>query len=455
MIKNHAIDGDKEITVTGLIPGGSIYSVYWNKANPVPKNVILMRSPCIDSSEAVTCGITDTPEMRKWYSHIQRGLILSIHDLNTLNMQNCDFDGDRAFTSDSEVLIRGAEKNPVPILYPSAGAQLKEAINLDSQIAADERGLNSAVGSLSNLATGMYALRAKYDKDSDEYKELSFRIKIVGELTGVEIDKIKTGVPPAKPSDWAKEKVPVEQFADMGSDGATVKVPTCSKEEQLRILKHNALIDDHKPYFMRYIYPALDRDIKSYDAAYDSMFRFNYGVRLADLLAVDFDDLDERYRKDMARYYSQLPVIDSPCTMNIICRKFEALQSKFKNHKSGARNMLSEFKTEQDYDEVILKQVYEIVDIYNRQRRFLTKSNVTDDSGAKRIARRTREQMSILNTYSRGKVLELVGGDIQSAFNYLTELVEQGKCPESTVWTILDDMILSVIPKAKFNEEAI
>lgn len=119
-------------------------------------------------------------------------------------------------------------------------------------IEADIRGLNSAVGSLSNLSTCLYALRDEFSKDSPEYVELSRRIKIVSELVGVEIDKIKTGIPPQKPYAWNKEQMPYEQFID--SDGKVAKAPSCSPEEQERIQRHNALIPDGKPLFMSFIF---------------------------------------------------------------------------------------------------------------------------------------------------------------------------------------------------------
>lgn len=338
IIKSHAMDGTVNMDVTGLIPAHTIYSNYWNQVQPAPKEVVLMRSPLVDSSEVTVCSLVRTPDMEKWYSHIKSGLILSVFDVNTLALQNCDFDGDRCFSSNDPILIKGAQKNPVPILYPSAGAQLKGAITFESMIEADIRGLNSAVGSLSNQATSLYALREKYPKESQEYEELSRRIKIVSELVGVEIDKIKTGIPPQKPSSWNKERMPYEQFGSADGNSIAVKRPACSKEEQERIRLHNAMIPDNKPLFMRYIYDSMNRDLIKYDKAFDSVCKFNDGVKLIDLLNAEYDELDEDGRKIIDRYHKFLPAIDSPCTMNKICRKFEFLQKQLKRHK-GAKNV--------------------------------------------------------------------------------------------------------------------
>lgn len=453
IIRSHAANGNKDIEITGMIPAHTIYSAYWNRVHPAPSKVVLMRSPLVDSSEVTVCELFRTPEADKWYSHIKSGLVLSIFDLNTLALQNCDFDGDRCFSSNNEILIKGAQENPVPILYPSAGAQLKGAITHNSIVDADIRGLNSAVGSLSNQATCLYALRAKYRKGSPEYEELSRRIKIVSELVGVEIDKIKTGIPPMKPSDWNKERIPYEQFNDVNGDNATMKVPACSQEEQIRILRHNALIPENKPLFMRYIYSAMDKDLLKYDKAFDNASKYNDGIRLIDLLSADYDSLSENDKRTVNRYHRNLPAIDAPCTMNKICRRFELLQKDLKRRKD-VRNMLLDYATEQELDEGMLNRIGEIIDLFQRQKRFITKvNNTTNFDSNKQIANDTKEQFDILHTYIREQIMELTGGDVQSAYNYLAELMRRNKCAESTVWALLDDAILTIVPAKTYKRE--
>lgn len=452
IIRSHAVDGDHDIAVSGLIPAHEIYSAYWNRVRPAPDKVVLMRSPLIDSSEVTVCGLARTPEMDRWYSHIKSGLILSVCDVNTLALQNCDFDGDRCFSSNDPVLIKGAQRNPVPILYPSAGKQLKGAITFESMIEADIRGLNSAVGSLSNQATCLYALRDKFPKDSPEYAELSRRIKIVSELVGIEIDKIKTGIPPQKPSAWNKEQMPYEQF--IGADGKMVKAPACSPDEQERIRKRNALIPDNKPLFMRYIYDAMNTDLARYDKSFDDVGKYNGGHRLVELLSTPYESLDDDAKYMLDKYHRYLPAIDSPCIMNKICKRFERLQKQLKRCKDS-RNMLLDFATPQEFDSAVLEHMAELIDLLQRQKRFITRTNnTTNTNGGKKIAKDTKERFDVLYDYVRDQIMELVGGDIQSAYNYLVELVRHRHYAESTVWAVLDELILLVIPSKSYREEA-
>lgn len=453
IIKAHADDGDRDITVKGLVPPRAIYSAYWNNTSPSSGEVALMRSPLIDQSEVTICRLSRTPEMDKWFSHIKSGLILSIHDLNTLALQNCDFDGDRCFSTNDPVIIKGAQEKPVPILYPSAGAQLKGAITFDGMIDADVRGLNSAVGSLSNMATCLYAQRDFYQKGSPEYIELSRRIKIVSELVGIEIDKIKTGIPPMKPSAWNKERMPYEQYNSPAAGRKITRVPSCSPEEQDRIRRHNALIPEGKPLFMRYIYESMNLVLMKYDKAFDNTVKYNSGVRLLDLLNTDYDDLDEESQAIVDKYHRCLPAIDTPCTMNKICKRFEYLQRNLKR-RNGARNMLREYATPQEFDVCIMKQISGLVDLFQRQKRFITRSNNTGRSNSNRqIAKETKERFDAMRVHIRNQIFELVVGDIQTAYNYLIELVGRKVCSESTVWSLLDDLILAVIPRKTYNEE--
>ena len=40
IIRSHAVDGDHDIAVSGLIPAHEIYSAYWNRVRPAPDKVV-------------------------------------------------------------------------------------------------------------------------------------------------------------------------------------------------------------------------------------------------------------------------------------------------------------------------------------------------------------------------------------------------------------------------------
>ena len=140
--------------------------------------------------------------------------------------------------------------------------------------------------------------------------------------------------------------------------------------------------------------------------------------------------------------------------MNKICKRFEHLQKQLKRCKDS-RNMLLDFATPQEFDSAVLEHMAELIDLLQRQKRFITRTNnTTNTNGGKKIAKDTKERFDVLYDYVRGQIMELVGGDIQSAYNYLVELVRHRHYAESTVWAVLDELILLVIPSKSYREEA-
>lgn len=88
------------------------------------------------------------------------------------------------------------------------------------------------------------------------------------------------------------------------------------KEFQTRI------VADKKPYFMRYIYPAVMKSWRKYEQSVREKCAQLYGKTLDALLAEQ--DLSEDEAEFTANYYRYMPVGVGDCVMNKICRRFEA-----------------------------------------------------------------------------------------------------------------------------------
>ncbi len=479
VIKNHAIKEidiktgklipkRKEIIVeevNGLLKANEAYSYYWNKkkwdANN-PRKLVLMRSPLIDRSEVVVADLKS--DGVDWYSTITSGIILSIWDLATLQMQNCDYDGDRCYSSRMDTLITASMKNPKPLMYPSATTQLTAKINQTNCIEADIRGLNSKVGSISNKSAAFYAMLALYEKDSEEYNELLSRIKVLGEIVGVEIDKIKTGVVPIEPTSWKPLQYEKKQSTDI--NGKVKIIYTQLDEEKECIRKHNSLIPDKKPYFMRYIYNYLNKDIETFRYSLNQESLYSYGLKIDELLKVTFDgnlidnilekQKNEKHKLDdneefilsqwrtKNKYERYFPVIDSSCIMNKICHRFEELERKFSSKNDG-NNMLAEYITSQSYDSTILTQIELLSEQYSQFKRFLTKNNNSNCiENGKAIAKNTKERLSLLYEHIFNQILDLCDNDVQTAFNYMVKAT--GNNDTKFVWDVLGDRVLEVIP---------
>lgn len=83
------------------------------------------------------------------------------------------------------------------------------------------------------------------------------------------------------------------------------------------------LVADKKPYFMRYIYPALMKQYNTYIKNTNKNALREFQMSIEEMLALPPSQLTER-QADFLRYYkSRMPVGDNDCVMNRICRRFE------------------------------------------------------------------------------------------------------------------------------------
>lgn len=479
--KNHTVDKNGNhpiIEVKGVVKSGEIYSNYWKRVSRVKKKqseqIVLMRSPLIDQHEIVKADLI--MEDIGWFDYLQSGIVLSIHDLITLQMQNCDFDGDRCFSSNMDILKKGCLDEAYPLYYEPGHAGIEGEINDENIIMADMRGLNSKVGQYSNKSTSFYAMLPLYPVGSKIYKTVQDSISVLGEVVGTEIDKIKTGILPVEPYNWSPINVLYEQ-KQVGDE--TEKVSIYSDEQVGAIYQHNDLVPDTKPYFFRYNYSYLDKDIKKLENEIGKECKYNYGMSLKEFLSkynnVEFCnmvkqllDKAEKYKEDnindykfkdeellntmiyrtLNRFTRVHPVLDTDCIMNRICHKFEKMQDDYRNFNNG-KNLLKDYRlSDMELDTDILDEIKGYIMAYKKHRKFITKNNNIVSGGTnKTMAKDTKERLDALLGYTRNNVYSLFPKDCDKKviLTYLMETVKEADI--KFVWMIMDDDILEIIPK--------
>ena len=179
--------------------------------------------------------------------------------------------GDIVLSTDNEIFIKGSYKDQSMITYEKGSAPTQK-INLSNSVKTDIRGLGTGVGGFSNLATIMYAMIDQFDKEkgAEQRAELRHRIKLLREIVGQEIDRIKGTAAPVVPADWKKtEKI----------------LPEDTDAEKAEKYKHNSMVISKKPYFFRYLYPELNKQFKQYESSYNQMAVSTFGLKLKQLLA--------------------------------------------------------------------------------------------------------------------------------------------------------------------------
>ncbi len=486
--KNHTKEEYKnnpDIKVEGIVKANHIYSEYWKgiakKQDKKEEQIVLMRSPLIDKHEVTKMDlIMDNIEE---FQYLKSGIILSIHDLATLQMQNCDFDGDRCFSSNMDILKKGCLNKTYPLYFEPGEGSIVGCIDDANIIVADVRGLNSKVGQFSNKSTSFYAMLPLYNEDSREYKSLTDAITVLGEIVGTEIDKIKTGIAPVQPYNWKPIQVTYKQ--KQKDNGEIENVSLYSEEQKKAIYHHNELVPDKKPYFFRYNYPYLDKDIKRLENEINKECKYNYGLKLSEILD-KYDNQpfcdevntilekmkDEKKKKPeyqlpedkalkvkifytIRKFKWAYPVLDTDCIMNKICHKFEELEKEYSGFNDGM-NMLHDYIIQDiEFDKDKLMQIKKYIQIYKRHRKFVIKNNnVPSGSSSNVVAKDTKQRLDSLLEYTRKNIYGIFeeGTDRQLILTYLLKVMKSEK-DEQHVWEIMGDDLLSIIPQKKYQEK--
>lgn len=160
----------------------------------------------------------------------------------------------------------------------------------------------------------------------------------------------KGTAPPVLPKSWKKfEKI------DPEDDDIT-------KAEKYR---HNSLVISKKPYFFRYLYPELNKKYKQYERSYNEVSRCMFGMKFKKLLAKE--NKTELEMRLVRRYHKFSPLINSNCTMNILCREFEDVDFNIQYDKEVC-NMLPTFEGEFEADEKIILKFRDMYRKYSNKK---------------------------------------------------------------------------------------
>ena len=422
--------------IIGEIPANHVYSAYWNKYNP--EEIDLCRSPMVDRHEHNISKLHKSKTTEDWYSYLYSGIIYSIYDLSTIRHSDSDFDGDIAFSTDNKQLINGAYRHNSPITYDKEKAPERE-VTYQNIIECDLNGFDTLVGKITNNSTSMNAMLPLFpeDKYPEQHNELLNRLKLLREIIGAEIDKIKLGVSPEFPKEWIER----EKINDDDSD-----------EIKADKYKRNSMVICKKPYFMIYLYNTLYNSYKNHIKQFDIDCRNKYRKTLKDLRYVKDKSKDQVKFLKRADYFS--PVLDSDCIMNKVCHKIERLEDGIVFEKDFSISVLPEFNTKKHKIE---NDKLEIIDnIYNEykaRRKFsyvkeLMKETLQKDEYVEYINTMIK---ALIDEY-KTKCNDGISTESVELFEYFMALAEKYNSKNkqfdySVVWDILDTDILTIIPK--------
>lgn len=437
--KNHC---GKDVEVVGFIPAGCIYTNYWLNTEDKTEFITLMRSPLIDRNEISKRKlISEKDDMYEW---LKSGIVLSVHDLTALQLGGCDFDGDILFSTNDSIIANGCYDFEMakPLYYKLDTTDLVGTITKKNLIEADVRGLNSQVGTISNKGGSLYAMLNQYEESSEEYKKIYESIVALGQVVGMEIDRIKTAVKPTMPKEWLRLQ------AEKNEDDNAEAIEKVSEEERQGIYRHNMLLPVIRPYFFRYLYGYLDDNIKQLERCINEVSVLTFGIKIDKLIDLcESGNANEEMMHLYEQYKSAYPVNNSNCVVNHVCHYFEDFEKTLKrNVSAGTTNKLKSFVPDSELNTDLLKQFQELCYSYNRIKQIITKRyNCKNTDSHKNLRKKCYEMMVSVRKSYREKMMELAQGDNELAFSYLMEATKDYKI----VWELLDKKIVNILRGAK------
>ena len=314
------------LPVTGLLKSGEVYHKYW--IDKGVDEIALFRAPMTCHNNIRRRNVVHNEEMDFWYQYDTTGIILNSWDTTCDATNGSDKDGDMFFTTNNKIIVEHT-LNSTTIECMQRKAEKIIPTEKD-MVQANKLAFGDEIGTTTNRITSMIERQALFDKDSEEYKVLDYRIKCGQHFQQNSIDKAKGIIAKPMPKYWYDKS-------------SCNKLPSDTDEQKhfkelcLRIVAEN------KPYFMKYVYPDLMAKYNKYLKDTNSKCIREFKMSMIDLMNKPNKTIPE---KDFIEYYKKLmPVGDNPCTINRIAWLFE---NTFKSY-------ISEFSKTREFDYSILK----------------------------------------------------------------------------------------------------
>ena len=314
------------LPVTGLLKAGEVYHKYWIDKNA--DEITLFRAPMTCHNNIRRRKVVHNEEMDFWYQYNTTGIILNSWDTTCDALNGADKDSDTFFTTDNKLILEHT-LNSATIECMQRKAE-KIIPTAEDIVQANKLAFGDEIGTTTNRITSMIEKQAAFDKDSEEYKVLNYRIMCGQHYQQCAIDKAKGIIAKPMPKYWY-DKSECNKLPD------NTEKEKSFKELCLRIAAEN------KPYFMKYVYPDLMAKYKKYIKDTNSRCIREFKMSLEDLKGRKNKTVPEKtFLKNREML---MPVGENRCTINRIAWLFEDLFDSY----------ISNYKTQKEFDYSVLK----------------------------------------------------------------------------------------------------
>lgn len=334
------------LEVTGLLKSGEIYNRYW--ADHGAKQLACYRAPMTCHNNIRLVRPVDDDKTSYWYRYMKTCTIFNSWDTAASALNGMDYDGDLVMLTDNDVLVR--KLKPQPALMCAQRKAAKRIPVEDDFVRSNIESFGNDIGQTTNWITSMFEVRSHFEPDSREYKTLSYRIRCGQLYQQNAIDKAKGIICKPMPKSWHDRH-------------------TVNKIEDDNIKSfYRSIVADKKPYFMRYIYPALMKQYNTYIKNTNRNALREFQMTVDEMMAMPFEELNDRQR-DFLRYYSyRMPVGIGDCIMNKICRRFEdEFDGYIGRHNASVKFDYTIMKSDSEYSSSQFYAVKKLYDDYNKR----------------------------------------------------------------------------------------
>ncbi len=338
------------LPVTGLLKKGEVYHKYW--VDKDVDEIALFRAPMTCHNNIRRRNVVHNEEMDFWYQYNTTGIILNSWDTTCDALNGADKDSDTFFSTDNNIIIEHTlNSTTIECIQRKAEKIIPKE---DDMVQANKLAFGDEIGTTTNRITAMIERQAVFDKDSEEYKVLDYRIMCGQHYQQTAIDRAKGIIAKPMPKYWYDKT-------------ACNKLPENTEEKKHFKEICLKIVAENKPYFMKYVYPDLMTRYNKYIKDTNSKCIREFKMSMPDLIEKSNKTIRE---KEFIDYYKRfMPVGNNPCTINRISWLFEkTFKSYLSKHikatsfdcsilKSGARYNTNDYqkiaKIKSEYDDSV------------------------------------------------------------------------------------------------------
>lgn len=186
--------------------------------------------------------IVHNEEMDFWYQYNITRIILNSRDTTCNALNGADKDSDTFFSTDNNIIIENTlNSTTIECIQRKAEKIIPTKVEM---IQANKLAFGDKIGTTTNRITAMIERQAVFDKSSEKYKVLDYRIMCGQHYQQCAIDKAKGIIAKPMPKYWYDKS-------------ACNKLPENTEDQKHFKEMCLKVVAENKPYFMKYVYPDL------------------------------------------------------------------------------------------------------------------------------------------------------------------------------------------------------